>query len=243
MIDGIVATKRQEVRELRKGRPGPRRKKPVIPLVFDGPVNIIAEVKRKSPSAGFIAEIDSKRIDIYSKYAKAISVLADRTYFGGSPELLEEVAGQSPLPVLFKDFVIDPVQIDLAYAVGADIVLLIVRILSEGQLAALYSHARALGLACLVEVHEREELPRIAEIGAEMVGVNTRNLDTLRMDLPGAADILKDLTAPIRVAESGIKSRSDIERLTANGANGFLIGEMLMRAEELEATFQGLIYG
>lgn len=242
MIDEILATKRQEVQELRKGRFRPRNK-PVIPLVFDGPVNIIAELKRKSPSAGFIAEIDPERIDVYSKYAKAISVLADRTYFGGSPELLEEIAGRTQLPVLFKDFVIDPVQIDLAYAIGADIVLLIVRILSKGELAALHSHARALGLGCLVEVHEREELTRFAEIGAEMIGVNARNLDTLQMDLPAATDILKDVTAPVRIAESGIKTRSDIEWLAANGANGFLIGETLMRSGDLEAAFQGLIYG
>lgn len=242
MIEEILAAKRQEVEELRKGRLGTRGR-PVVPLVLDGHVNIIAELKRKSPSAGFIAEIGQERIGIYSKYAKAISVLTDRTYFGGSPEFLQEVAGQSPLPVLFKDFVIDPVQIDLAYAMGADIILLIARILSKEQLAVLYSHARSMGLGCLVEVHEREELGRIVGIDPEMVGVNARNLDTLQMDLEGAAEILKDLNAPIRVAESGIKTRSDIERMAASRANVFLIGETLMRSKDLEGTFQALLYG
>lgn len=242
MINKILTAKKQEVEELRRGRFQPRRK-PIIPLTFDGPVNIIAELKRRSPSAGFIAEIDPGVIKIYSKHAKAISVLTDRTFFGGSPEFLEEVAGQTPLPVLFKDFIIDPVQIDLAYAKGADMVLLIVRILNKGRLAALYSHACDLGLECLVEVHEREELTRMAEVEPRIVGVNARDLDTLEVDQNRAAAILKEVEAPIRIAESGIKTKDDIERMEANGANGFLIGETLMRARDLEKAFQGLLHG
>lgn len=242
MIREIVATKRQEVEEL-KSRRLASRTRPLVPLVFDGPINIIAELKGKSPSAGFIAPIAPERIGIYSKYAKAISVLTDLTYFGGSPEFLEEVAGQTPLPVLFKDFIIDPVQIDLAYAMGADVVLLIARILTGEELAGLYRHARDLGLECLVEVHERVELEKLGAIDPRIVGVNARNLDNLQMDLEGAAAILSDVTAPVRIAESGIKTRNDIDMMAAAGANGFLIGETLMRSQDLEATFQELLYG
>ncbi len=242
MIDRILATKRQEVEGLR-GKGLPPRTRPIVPLAFEGPINIIAELKRKSPSAGFIAPIRPERLNTYSKYAKAISVLTDRTYFGGSPEFLEEVAARTPLPVLYKDFIIDPVQIDLAYAMGADMVLLIIRILDEEQLAALHSHARDLGLACLMEVHRKEELALIDDLDCPVVGVNARDLDTLRIDLEGAADILRAVTAPIRVAESGIKTRKDMEGMAACGANGFLIGETLMRSEDLEATFQELLHG
>jgi indole-3-glycerol phosphate synthase len=240
MIDTILATKRDEVKALRKKRLG-RRKKPVLPVVFDDEVNIIAELKRRSPSAGFIAEIDTNRIRLYSRYAKAISVLADTTYFGGSAEFVEEVAIQTHRPILYKDFIIDPVQIDQAYAAGADIILLIMRILARDELASLYRHAQDLGLACLVELHARDELERLSEIGAQMVGVNARDLDTLHIDLDRASEMLCKVRAPMRIAESGIKSRKDIERFKA--ANGFLIGETLMRSKDLEATFAELLHG
>jgi len=240
MIERILETKRQEVERL-KGRSFGRRTKPIVSLVFDGPVNIIAELKRKSPSAGFIAEIGPARIAAYSKYAKAISVLTDRTYFGGSPEFLKEVADQTNLPVLNKDFIIDPVQIDLAYSVGADIVLLIARILSRETLESLYRHAEALGMSCLVELHEGNEIEKLAHINPPIVGVNARNLDTLEMDVEGAARLLTEVDAPFRIAESGIKTREDI--LRACHANGFLIGETLMRSNDLDATFSELLYG
>jgi indole-3-glycerol phosphate synthase len=240
MIDAILQTKREEVQALRNRRFAPR-KKPVVPVIFDRPVSIIAELKTRSPSAGFIGEIDADRIRIYSRYAKAISVLADSTYFGGSPQLVEEVALQTHLPVLCKDFIIDPAQIDQAYALGADIILLIVRILGRDELAYLYRHAQDLGLACLVELHGREEIERLSDLDAEMVGVNARDLDRLQIDLDGAAEMLSMVHAPMRVAESGIRSRQDIERFKA--ANGFLIGETLMKSKDLEATFLELFHG
>jgi indole-3-glycerol phosphate synthase len=242
VIDQILATKKQEVEDLRHKHLAPRTR-PIVPLAFEGPINIVAELKRKSPSAGFIAPIGPERINIYSKYAKAVSVLTDRTYFGGSPEFLEEVSARTPLPVLYKDFIIDPVQIDLAYAMGADIVLLIIKILDKEQLAALYSHAKNLGLDCLIEVHQKDELARADGLDCRIVGVNARDLDTLGIDLEGAAHILRDMKVPIRVAESGIKTRKDIELMAASGANGFLIGETLMRSRDLETTFQELLHG
>ncbi len=240
MIDAILRAKKDEVAALRSARFG-RRQKPVAPLLFDGAVNIIAELKRRSPSAGFIGEIDSDRIRVYSRYAKAISVLADSTYFGGSPAFVEEVALQTHLPILYKDFIIDQKQIDQAYACGADIILLIARILDHGLLSSLYRHTKDLGLACLVELHARSELQRLAEVEPVLVGVNARDLDTLLIDLDRAAELLSRVHAPVRVAESGIRSRKDIERFKT--ASGFLIGETLMRSRDLEATFEDLLHG
>lgn len=240
MIDRILEVKRREIEGL-KGRRFGRRQKRVVPLVFDGPVNIIAELKRKSPSAGFIAEISSERIDIYSTYAKAVSVLTDSTFFGGSTEFLTSVAEQTPLPVLCKDFIIHPSQIDCAYAAGADLILLIARILSKEEVESLYAYARELGLACLVELHHRKELEKLRDIKPAIVGVNARDLDTLQIDLGSSAKLLLEVQAPLRIAESGIRSRSDVERL--KGANGFLIGETLMRSTNVEATFLELLYG
>jgi len=240
MIGKILATKKEEVRAMR-GMAHGRRRKPLIPVSFDDPVNIIAELKRKSPSAGVIAEADEKKLAAYARHAKAISVLTDRTYFGGSFAYMEEVALKVPLPILCKDFIIEECQVDAAYARGADMVLLIVRILGKERLKTLYDYATGLGLECLVEVHAEGELGEIPGIAPRIVGVNARNLDTLEMDLAGASKILRSVDAPIRVAESGIKSRADMEKF--KGANAFLIGEALMRSPDPDATFRELLYG
>jgi indole-3-glycerol phosphate synthase len=239
MIDKIVKSKKEEVKTLRGLHFAPR-SKPIIPFVPDKKVNIIAELKRKSPSAGFIADIDNDRIETYSKYARAISVLTDRTYFGGSMDFLTKVAQSTPLPVLCKDFIIDPVQIDAAYSAGADFVLLIVRILNDQELESLYTHARDLGLECLVELHTTSEIPRISHITPTVVGVNARDLDTLLVDLNRATTILKQVGSKIRVAESGIKTRDDMNSLKGY-ANAFLIGETLMRSTNLDAVFEDLL--
>jgi indole-3-glycerol phosphate synthase len=242
MIRSILETKKAEVRELAGMDPGERRR-PVRPFRCAGPVNIIAELKRKSPSAGYIGEVDDERIALYSRYAAAISVLTDRTYFGGSFDFLEEVAMKSTKPILAKDFIIHESQIDVAYARGADMVLLIARILGKERLEALYRHARLLGLECLVEVHKAEELPDISTVRPRIVGVNARDLDTLSIDLDLAAAILKEVDAPVRVAESGIRSRQDIERFSEAGARVFLIGETLMKSRDLDAAFRELLHG
>ena len=240
MIRRIIATKGEEIRIMKGMRHGPRRK-PLIPVDFSESVNIIAELKRKSPSAGAIGEVDDRRLAAYSRYAKAVSVLTDQTYFGGSFAFLEEVALKVPLPILCKDFIIDESQIDFAYERGADIVLLIVRLLGKERLNTLYTHARSLGLECLVEIHEKAELKELSGITPRLVGVNARNLDTLEIDLDGAAKTLGSVNAPIRVAESGIKSRADMKRF--RGANAFLVGETLMRSADPEAVFRELLYG
>ncbi|MBP1748594.1 MAG: Indole-3-glycerol-phosphate synthase, partial [Deltaproteobacteria bacterium] len=211
------------------------------PFTLRDGVNIIAELKRKSPSAGDIGEIDDRRIAVYSQYATAISILTDATYFGGSFDVLAGVAGKTGIPILCKDFFIDTSQIDLAWSKGADMILLVARILDENSLKHLYDHARRLGLNCLVEVHEAQELKKIAGLNADIVGVNARDLDTLAIDLDRAKEILSRVEAPVRVAESGIKSRADIEQFA--GTNCFLIGETLMRTSDLESTFRELLYG
>ncbi len=240
MIEKIVETKKKEVEILRTLELTPRTKS-IIPFTLKDRINIIAELKRKSPSAGDIGEIDDKRIALYSQYATAISILTDTVYFNGSFEILADVAGKIELPILCKDFFLDRIQIDLAYAKGADLILLIARILDKEQMKDLYGYARGLGLNCLVEVHTAEELDKIADLDTEIIGVNARDLDTLTIDLDRARKILSRVKAPVRVAESGIKTRTDIERFS--NANCFLIGETLMRAQNLEATFQELIYG
>ncbi len=240
MIERIIKTKKREIAAL-KTLKMEERIKPVIPFMLKKGVSIIAELKRKSPSAGVMAEIDDKRISIYSRYAAAISVLTDNIFFGGSFDVLADVAGKTELPVLCKDFILEKTQIDFAYAKGADLILLIARILHKEQMKVLYDYARKLGLNCLVEVHTTKELDKIADLRAEIVGVNARNLDTLAVDLDMAREILSRVDTPVRVAESGIRTRKDIERF--HDANCFLIGETLMRSPDLEATFRELLYG
>jgi len=240
VIERIIETKKKEIAVLKTIKMA-ERTKPVIPFILKEGVNIIAELKLKSPSAGLIAEIDDKRISIYSRYAVAISVLTDNTFFGGSFEVLADVAGKTELPVLCKDFIIEKTQIDLAYSKGADLVLLIARILDKERMRTLYEYARELGLNCLVEVHTTEELDKITDLDAEIVGVNARNLDTLAVDLDMAIEIMSRVDTPVRVAESGIRTRKDIERF--HDANCFLIGETLMRSQDIEATFRELLYG
>jgi indole-3-glycerol phosphate synthase len=240
MIRKIMETKKKEVAVLRGRRVSPRTR-PVAPFKLKEGINIIAELKRRSPSAGDIGEIDDRRIAIYSQYATAISILTDATYFGGSFDLLAEVADKTKLPILCKDFFIDESQIDLAWSKGADMILLIARILEEDRMRRLYDYAQNLGLNCLVEVHEAKELKIISHLHARIVGVNARDLDALTIDLDRAKEIISLVEAPVRVAESGIKTRVDIEGF--NNANCFLIGETLMRSNDLESTFQELLYG
>ncbi len=240
MIGRIIASKKEEVVAIRaKGVRSGVRTKPVMPFKPNGRINIIAELKQRSPSAGAIEAVTDERIAIYSQYGAAISVLTDGAYFGGSFDLLERVARQSPLPILCKDFIIDESQIDLAYSKGADLVLLIVRVLGKERLKTLYSHASELGLGCLVEIHTEEEIEIISGLNHEIVGVNARDLDSLVIDLDRAARMLDKIEAPVRVAESGVKTRKDIEKFHC--ANTFLIGETLMKSRDLHATFRELL--
>jgi indole-3-glycerol phosphate synthase len=197
-------------------------------------VAVIAEVKRRSPSAGSIREdLDpGDRAALYAAHgAAAISVLTDGPFFGGSMHDLRAAAERCPLPVLRKDFILDEIQILEARAAGASAVLLIVRVLERARLEALLRYAADLGLDALVEVHTAGELATALDSGAAIIGVNSRDLDTFRID-PGAAwKLLAQIPSDrIAVAESGIAGQSDVARVAEAGADAVLIGTALSAA-------------
>lgn len=242
LLDEILENKKEEIKHLSVGETR-NRKLHHLSDYFNDNINIIAEIKGSSPSAGFLNKINLEEIlDVYSKYAHAISVLTDKKFFSGSFERLSEVCGRVNMPVLCKDFIIDRVQIDKAYACGADIVLLIVRILDDERLNELCDYAEGLGLDVLVEVHSLSELERIKKIKPSIVGVNSRDLDTLEISLERAKNILDDIDfKTLKIAESGIKTQEDIDYLRTS-CSGFLIGEALIKnLRGLENKFLSLI--
>ncbi len=209
----------------------------------DGP-RIIAECKRRSPSRGILRE-NYRPGDIARVYAShgaaAVSVLTEPTFFDGAPEHLREVRAAVSLPVLRKDFLVDRYQLWEAVVWGADAVLLIVAALGDEELRTLHADARALGLAVLVEVHDERELERAMRAGAEVIGVNNRNLRTLQVDIEASHRLIGAMPAgAIGVAESGLRGPEDIESLGSVGYRAFLIGETLMTASEPGQTLRSL---
>ncbi len=207
-------------------------------------VAVIAEVKRRSPSAGPIAEhltpADHARA-YQAGGAAAISVLTDEIHFGGSLADLDEVRRSVAVPVLRKDFIVDEVQLYEARVHGASAVLLIVRALDAQQLADLAQAARELGLARLVEVHGRDELERALEVAPDALGVNARDLDTFSVDVGGIEPILRAVPAGITaIAESGLSTRSDVERVAAWGADAVLVGAAIAGAADPAGAVRGL---
>jgi indole-3-glycerol phosphate synthase len=207
-------------------------------------VAVIAEVKRRSPSAGSIRE-DLDPIDralLYGTHgAAAISVLTDGPYFGGSMADLRAAAGRSLVPVLRKDFILDELQILEARAAGASAVLLIVRALDASRLQALMACAAAAGLETLVEVHNLRELDTALAAGAGIIGVNSRDLDTFKVDTAGAWKILRKVPPDlIAVAESGLSRREDVVRAAEAGADAVLVGTALSQAESPEGLLREL---
>jgi len=195
-------------------------------------VNVIAECKRRSPSRGVLAA-QYDPVTIAKKYeaggAAAISVLTEPTFFDGALDHLTAVRGAVDLPLLRKDFVVDDYQLLEARAAGADAILLIVAALDQPELIRLQSRARELELAALVEVHDDEELARAIDSGARLIGVNNRNLRTLAVDVTASDRLAAKMPAGIvGVSESGLQTRSDLERLAAAGYRAFLIGERFM---------------
>ncbi|MDP2990350.1 MAG: indole-3-glycerol phosphate synthase TrpC [Kiritimatiellota bacterium] len=211
----------------------------------DRQVGIIAEVKKASPSAGLLCE-SYNPADLAMTYEQAgaagISVLTEPRHFLGRDEDLKQVRQAVNLPVLRKDFVSDPYQVFETRALGADVVLLIAAGLENSLLKQLYIIALAIGLDVIVEVHTRDEMARVLPLDQAIIGVNNRDLNTLKTDLAQARN-LAPLIPPGRlaIAESGIKSRHDIEDLQACGYNGFLIGETLMKSDNVTATLRELL--
>jgi len=239
----IVGTKQAEVDALA------RRRAELESAVADAPpvrdfaaalradhVRVIAEIKRRSPSKGDLAP-DLDPVATARAYeaggAACLSVLTDGPYFGGSGDDLIAARAATGIPVLRKDFTVDPLQIDEARAMGADAVLLIVAALDDAQLRDLHAHARGRGLAVLVEVHDAAELDRALAIDPHIIGVNARDLSTFAEDLSTGEQMIATIPAgTIAVAESAIRRVDDAERMAAAGFDAVLVGEALVRADD-----------
>jgi indole-3-glycerol phosphate synthase len=224
---------------------------------------LIAEVKKASPSAGVICK-DFDPVRIAKEYeaagANCLSVLTDEKFFQGSLEYLRQIRAAVKLPLLRKDFIIDERQILEAVEWGADAILLIVAILDDARLKRFHSLAKGAGLAVLVEVHDEAELDRALAIGADLIGVNNRDLKTFKVDLanterlatmlfstldPASSVALakEDRPSTLLVAESGIHTRADVERLAKCGAAAILVGESLMKGGDVRAKVKQLLEG
>ena len=249
ILQKIVATKREEIaqaltktplaqmradaesRVLTRGFVGALRSK-----ITAGLPAVIAEVKKASPSKGVIRP-DFIPADIAQSYAQfgaaCLSVLTDRQYFQGSPDYLKQARASCHLPVLRKDFIVDPYQVYEARAMGADCILLIAACLDDAQLAELEAIALGLNMAVLVEVHDRGGLQRALKLKTPLVGINNRNLRTFEVTLDTTLGMLADVPADkLLITESGILTRDDVRTLRAAGVNAFLVGEAFMRAPE-----------
>jgi len=208
-------------------------------------MSLIAEVKRSSPSKGVLAQIADPAA-LAEQYAEAgatmISVLTERRRFGGSLDDLDAVRARVDIPVLRKDFMVDEYQFFEARAHGADAVLLIVAALGANQLKDYFQLASELGMRSLIEVHTHDELERALEISPEIVGVNSRNLKTLEVDTGAFGELIPRLPAEVvRVAESGITNRTDVDYAQNSGATAILVGEALVRAGEPATAVRELL--
>lgn len=272
ILDKIVAAKKREVAALLphaeelRGRAEARQdfRDFIAAISNREPVALIAEVKKASPSAGVICpNFDPLRIarQYEQAGAAAISVLTDREFFQGKLEYVEQIRAAVNLPLLRKDFLIDELQLYEAAAAGADAILLIAAILDDRQLRDFQALARHLGMAALVEVHDEAELDRALAAGAQLIGINNRNLHDFSVNLAtserlaarvGAMrsvasepardhDVASDSRQPILVAESGIHTRADVERVARAGVQAILVGESLMRSGDIAAKVKELL--
>jgi indole-3-glycerol phosphate synthase len=254
ILERIVAVKREELARDRQREPLSRLQTRLAEapplrdfraaLESSGPVAIIAEVKKASPSAGVLrADFDPVGIArTYERHGAAcISVLTDESFFQGSLAYLSAIRGAVAPPLLRKDFILDPYQILQARVAGADAVLLIAEILDDASLRLLLSEAEALGMQALVELHAAENLPRVLDSGARLIGVNNRNLKTFETRLEHTLELARRIPADVcLVSESGIRSRADVLRLQAAGVKAILVGESLMRASDPGAQLDEL---
>jgi indole-3-glycerol phosphate synthase len=210
-----------------------------------GVVTCIAEHKRRSPSAGWIRE-GSDVAAVARAYAHAgaaaLSILTDEPFFGGDLADLRRARGAVEVPLLRKDFMVDRYQIAEARAAGADAILIIVAALDDAEIATLLRAARELGVEALVEVHDQRELERALALGAEIIGINNRDLKTFTIDTELAVRLRPLIPAPcVVVAESGIRDAADVARLRAAGVDAMLVGEALMRASDPGAALAALL--
>ncbi len=255
VLDRIVATKWQEIAAAKAARPvdkleriaeaAPPPRDFFEALAAPGPIKLIAEVKKASPSAGVIrADFDPVTIaQTYERHgATCLSVLTDEHYFQGHLDFLTAIKPAVGLPVLRKDFVLDRYQLTEARAAGADAVLLIAECLDQRSLCDLFNAAVDIGLTPLVELYEPENLSRVLACGARLIGVNNRNLHTFEVRLEHTLKLRA--MAPedvVFVSESGIKTHADVERLQAAGVHAILVGESLMREPDIGAAVDRLL--
>lgn len=221
----------------------------VLPRLRQPGIAVIAEVKRSSPSKGSLAPIPdpaSLAREYAAGGAAAISVLTEARRFNGTLADLAAVRSAVPTPLLRKDFIVDPYQLYEARAAGADLALLIVAALDDATLASLHDLATRLGLTCLVEVHTADEARRAVDLGAELIGVNNRNLQTLQVDLAQFETLAGLLPDATKVAESGIFTVADVQRVADAGADAILVGEALVRhgdPRQAVAEFSAVVAG
>jgi indole-3-glycerol phosphate synthase len=254
ILDTIVAGKRREVAAAKERTPAaelecrladvPSVRPFRAALERPGGVGVIAEVKKASPSAGVLrADFDPVAIaQVYAAHGAAcLSVLTDEPFFQGRLEHLAAIRRTVNLPILRKDFILDRYQLLEARAAGADAVLLIAEVLADPDLRRLHGNARELGMEALVELHDAAQLQRVLASGAELIGVNNRDLRTFTTRLEHTLDLAPRVPADrCLVSESGIRSRHDIDRLRAAGVKAVLVGETLMRAPDIGAALAAL---
>ncbi len=214
-------------------------------LSAPGPIRLIAEIKKASPSAGVIRE-DFQPVEIgliYERHgASCLSVLTDEPYFQGNIEYLRQVRQAVALPVLRKDFILDSYQLLEARAAGADAVLLIAECLDDCNLRKLHNEAVAFGMCPLVELYEPENLQRVFDAGATLIGVNNRDLRSFETDLEHTLRLRDKIPGEcVLVSESGIRTRADVERLSDAGVDAILVGETLMASEDIGAAVDALL--
>lgn len=249
ILNQIVAVKRQEVQAglVRRSMAAIRADAESRVLTRDfvgamrakidaGQPAVIAEIKKASPSKGVIRQ-DFIPADIAQSYAEhgaaCLSVLTDRQFFQGQVDYLKQVRASCPLPVLRKDFIVDAWQVYESRVMGADCILLIAACLDDAQMAEFESIARALDMAVLVEVHDRDELQRALRLKTPLVGINNRNLRTFEVSLDVTLGMLADVPSDrLIVTESGILQKDDVLRMRAAGVHAFLVGEAFMRAAD-----------
>lgn len=257
-LQEICQSKRAEIERLRPLADELRRRallrndiRPFRPgLLRGGELSLIAEVKKASPSAGVIAE-NFDPLNQAREYARggahALSVLTDEKYFQGKLTYLRDIRDQVELPLLRKDFILDELQVYEASVAGADAILLIVAAFTEewggdAQMRRLYELARACQMDVLVEVHNLREMDRALELGADIIGINNRNLKTFEVDLSTTRDLAEEIpNDAVAVSESGIKTAEDARFLRSQGINAMLVGETLMRADNVPAKIAELL--
>ena len=255
ILDQIVASKRKEIERAKSALPAARLQARLAdappvrnffgPLAAAGPIKLIAEVKKASPSAGVI-RADFEPVEIARTYeahgATCISVLTDEQHFQGRLAYLEQIRTAVDLPVLRKDFILDTYQLIEARAAGADAVLLIAECLDDCNLRKLFNVACDFGMTPLVELYEPENLQRVFDAGATLIGINNRNLHTFEVDLEHTIRMRQRVPDEcVLVAESGIKTREDVRRLEAAGVDAILVGESLMREPDIGAAVDRLL--